>query len=245
LAFTRETRTFTLRLRDELRLLIKRGGLAPGDRLPSEAELAERYGVSRPTIRESLKLLEQDGLIEVKHGSGRFVSPVANLLVDRPVTTYESVSEMLGSLGYDPETRVVDARIVPASADAAAALGVDERDDIVQLERIREDGEVLIYSINAFSTALLDGDDPDPDDFAGSLNDWLAARGHAPHSSAAQLRAVDLPRDAEEHHELKGLGPWFLVTERCVDSDGAPVLYSRDYHRGDLFTFNVLRRPTT
>jgi GntR family transcriptional regulator len=246
MVFTHDNRTFTLRLRDELRELIQEGGLPPGHRLPSEAELTERFNVSRATIRESLKLLEQDGLIEVAHGRGRFVSPIAGLLVDRPVTRYESVTEMLESLGYRPRTQVLDVRLARPSADESMALGLPQGTKVVRLERIRVHGDtILMYSVNAFEASLLEGEDPSEVDFSGSLNEWLADRGHAPNSSAAQIKVVELPEQATSRPELDGLGPWLLITERCVDDEGAPVLFSRDCHRGDLFTFHVLRRRET
>jgi DNA-binding GntR family transcriptional regulator len=57
----------------ELRGLVESGAWAPGDRLPSEAALAERYGVARGTIRQALAELEGAGLAETIHGKGRFV----------------------------------------------------------------------------------------------------------------------------------------------------------------------------
>ena len=57
----------------ELRALIESGELAPGDALPSESALAERYGVARGTVRHALAELEGAGLVESIHGKGRFV----------------------------------------------------------------------------------------------------------------------------------------------------------------------------
>jgi DNA-binding GntR family transcriptional regulator len=57
----------------ELRALIEAGELAPGDSLPSESALAERYGVARGTVRHALAELEGAGLVESVHGKGRFV----------------------------------------------------------------------------------------------------------------------------------------------------------------------------
>ena len=53
---------------------IAQGGLKPGDRLESELSLAERYGVSRMTLRQALGELESSGLVVRRHGSGTFVS---------------------------------------------------------------------------------------------------------------------------------------------------------------------------
>lgn len=57
----------------DLRALIESGELGPGDALPSESALAERYGVARGTARHALAELEGAGLVESVHGKGRFV----------------------------------------------------------------------------------------------------------------------------------------------------------------------------
>ena len=57
----------------ELRVMIESGELSPGDALPSEAALAERYGVARGTARHALAELEGAGLVDSVHGKGRFV----------------------------------------------------------------------------------------------------------------------------------------------------------------------------
>ncbi|HKR52644.1 MAG TPA: GntR family transcriptional regulator [Pseudonocardiaceae bacterium] len=61
------------RIADELRQQITSGELVPGQRVPSEAELMRRYGVSRGTARQGLALLEAAGLVRAVHGKGRFV----------------------------------------------------------------------------------------------------------------------------------------------------------------------------
>ncbi|KJY42338.1 GntR family transcriptional regulator [Streptomyces sp. NRRL S-444] len=58
---------------DDLRHLISTGHFKPGERLPSEAQLATRYSVSTPTLRSALALLQGEGLVEKIHGSGNFV----------------------------------------------------------------------------------------------------------------------------------------------------------------------------
>ena len=53
---------------------MQRGGYAPGDRLPSEIELSQQLGISRPTLREALRHLEEEGTIVRRHGVGTFVA---------------------------------------------------------------------------------------------------------------------------------------------------------------------------
>src|ERR671927_1736990 len=61
---------------DQIRLLIRDGHLTAGDRLPSERELGERFGVSRVTVREALRGLEAQGLVAIRVGAhgGAFVT---------------------------------------------------------------------------------------------------------------------------------------------------------------------------
>jgi GntR family transcriptional regulator len=67
----RDTRTLVIQLRDRIAELIREEGLHPGDKLPTEAQLTQRFKISRPALREALKLLEQDDIIYVEHGRSR------------------------------------------------------------------------------------------------------------------------------------------------------------------------------
>ena len=102
-----DRRPTTRRVLDEISEFIRSSGLESGDRLPSETELAARFGVARGSVREALKLLEQDGLIDVRHGRGRFVSGLSRFSVSSPVTSFESVTEMVAGRGLALETRVL------------------------------------------------------------------------------------------------------------------------------------------
>lgn len=62
------------RLAQRIRGLVQTGGYSAGDRLPSIMEMARRFGVGHPTIREALKKLETMGIVEIRHGSGVYVS---------------------------------------------------------------------------------------------------------------------------------------------------------------------------
>src|ERR1700722_11471825 len=61
---------------DQIRVLMRQGQLKPGDRLPPERDLCERFGVSRVTVREALRMLESSSLVEIRVGArgGAFVT---------------------------------------------------------------------------------------------------------------------------------------------------------------------------
>ena len=120
----RDGRTVAQRMRDDILALVKAEDLRPGDRIPTEAELKERFGGSRPTIREALKLLEQDGVVDVAHGRGRFLTAAGTLQVHRPITRFESITAMGDALGYSYENRVLSVSEAsrPAAASARPAI---------------------------------------------------------------------------------------------------------------------------
>lgn len=82
-----------IKVADQIRSLIDSEVFKPGDRLPSERELAEKLGVSRPTIREAMIALELSGVIEIRIGSGVYVSQKANkteiVLTDEGIGPFE------------------------------------------------------------------------------------------------------------------------------------------------------------
>jgi len=69
------------RLARRIRALIQKGDYQQGDRLPTIMEMARRFGVGHPTIREALKKLETIGVVEIRHGSGVYVSRSEEVLV--------------------------------------------------------------------------------------------------------------------------------------------------------------------
>jgi GntR family transcriptional regulator len=121
-----------VQLREALRTEIAERGLRPGDRLPTEAELEERYGVSRSTIRQAVGDLEAEGLLRRVQGKGTFVgTPKIQHL---PVLT--SFSGLLRDQGYTPTHRLLAAAVVGASAEVAQGLHLDEGTPGRELERL-------------------------------------------------------------------------------------------------------------
>ena len=132
----RDTRTLVAHLRDAILALITDGQRQPGDRIPTEAELTARFGVSRPALREALKLLEQEGAIRVEHGRGRFLA-AGHPPLSQAITHFESVTELMRSFGYEPENRVLAVAEQPAEPEVAGALHIAPGHPVIRLERLR------------------------------------------------------------------------------------------------------------
>ncbi len=238
----RDSRTLAVQLRDRIADLIKDKGLRPGDRLPTEAQLTQRFKISRPALREALKLLEQDDVINVEHGRGRFVSALSAVQVDRPITVFESVTDMARHYGYRTVNKVLSISEEAPDACVAECLRLGPTDRVIRIERIRlHEDEPILYCIDYMPRSLIEGRLYDID-WSGSLMQLMEEYGNRPRMSAASVSAVMLPDDIVERHGLKDFGPALLITETCFNAAGAPVNYAIDYHRGSHFSFSLVRK---
>jgi GntR family transcriptional regulator len=225
-----DRRALPLRVRDMIVEQIRSGALPPGSQLPTETALGEQYGVGRSTVREAVKLLVNDGIVEVQHGRGSFVTGMAGLATERPITRFESVTEMMAHLGYTVENRVLSVTEPAATQEEAAELGLKAGDPVIRLERLRlHEGKPFVFSVNVVPRALFDGP-LDQIAWGASIIDLLDERDREVVASSAHMRATRAPE------------PWLLITETCVTATGEPVLIAHDYHRGDAFAFHVVRR---
>lgn len=112
---------------------IASGGLKPGTRLPTEAELSAQFGVNRHTVRRALEELSRDGLVRVEQGRGSFV---AEDVLDYNVEARTRFSEWIRKHNKEPSGLVRQLREVPADQRVAAGLGVRGGSRVVVLERL-------------------------------------------------------------------------------------------------------------
>jgi GntR family transcriptional regulator, transcriptional repressor for pyruvate dehydrogenase complex len=116
---------------DQIRLLIRDGLLSAGDRLPSERELGERFGVSRVTVREALRGLEANGLVTIRVGArgGAFVTAPTSERVGEGIADLLSLSGLSASEVTEAR-RVFEMGYVPLVCERA------DDDDIAELLEI-------------------------------------------------------------------------------------------------------------
>jgi GntR family transcriptional regulator len=238
----RDSRTLVIQLRDRIADLIRDEGLQPGAKLPTEAQLTDRFKISRPALREALKLLEQDGLIYVEHGRGRFVSAIAAVQVDRPITVFESVTDMARQYGYAPKNKVLSISEETPDPIISRQLRLAPGERVIRIERLRLELDTpIMYCLDYVPRSLIPSRLYDID-WSGSLLSLLEQHKQRPRMSAASVTAVMLPDDVVERNDLRDFGPALLITETCFNAEGQPVVYAVDYHRGSHFSFSLVRK---
>ena len=110
------------------------GKWQPGDMIPPESELIERYQVSRTTVRQVLDMLVSDGLIHRQQGRGTIV---AHPTVEQALVRIVSFTEDMGQRGFRPGTKVLSSGLVPAPPEIAEKLEVEPGEELAHLERLR------------------------------------------------------------------------------------------------------------
>lgn len=109
--------------------------LKPGDRLMSERDLAERYGLSRTTVRLALTELESLGLVVRRQGQGTFVSD--NIRTPANLLHAYSFTEQMQRMGRVPQTRILDFKIIEASKLVVDRMQLNLGDKVYLLKRLR------------------------------------------------------------------------------------------------------------
>lgn len=126
--------------------VIESGDLPAGTMLDNEAQIAQRLGLSRPTIRQAMQYLSDKGLITRRRGVG---TRVTQPKVRRPVEL-TSLYDDLERTGQEPSTKVLSVTEVPADVGVAKALGVAEGEQVLRLQRVRSAGKRPIAVMTNF-----------------------------------------------------------------------------------------------
>jgi len=225
-------------LKEILRADIEQRNLRPGDRLPGDHELCERYGVSRPVVRQALSELQYEGVLERIKGRGTFVVP--QLTSQSLVQSLTGLHEDVAALGRTLRSEVRRLRVTTADGDVAARLEIPVGTAVVEIERLRfVDDEPWVYAIShvpaAMAPDLVDQDLREQSLYAllerrYGLRLTRSRRAVEAHcASTALARDLAIPRQ----------GPVLKLTNVSFGADNRPVETFVAYHRGDRSRFEV------
>jgi GntR family transcriptional regulator len=230
-------------LRDDVLTWISRSGLGPGGQLPPEPDLAIELGVSRATLRESLRSLEEEGLLMRTRGAGTF-------LADRPrvrnnLDANFGVTDAIRASGMRPGARRATTAVRPATLEERERLTLAPGEEVVAIDRIRTaGGRPVVVSSDALPARFVAGRRDVVAKLArGSVYDVLERElGIAIHHGVASFAPARASASiASALGVSRGTLLVYLV-QTDYDDAGRPVLASDEYHLADAFEFMVIRR---
>ena len=221
---------------EELRLAITGHAYGPGGKLPSEGALAERYEVSRGTIRQALMLLRQDGLVTSRRGTRRVV------LDDAPVQDFaqmQSFARWARSIGESPEGRVVRQGWKTPDADEQHHLRCEPDARVLRVLRLRLlSGQPAMLERTTYPEAV-------GTIVEGLPTDTVSVTEHLEQAGvfvADAEHTIDLARADREDAALLGCAagdPLLRERRRSTDPAGVPLEWSEDRYMPGSVAFVV------
>jgi GntR family transcriptional regulator len=227
------------RLQNGLAELI--AGTPPGERLPSEPDLARSLGVSRATLREAMRSFEGQGFISRRQGVGTFVVGHKQV-IESGLEVLESIETLAARIHLDVAMGDLHVSQIDASQDLASELNVIPGASIVQVVRvIYAEKRPVAYLIDILPQDVLTTSDLESG-FTGSVLDLLLQRG-SPRlvSSMTEIRAVPASPDIARALQIQRGDVLQLFVAHLFSEKGRVVDYSLSYFLPGFFRFHVVR----
>jgi GntR family phosphonate transport system transcriptional regulator len=218
-------------IRDHLAGEIAAGRYAPGDRLPTEAQLSGRFGVNRHTVRRALAALAESGTVHARRGAGVFVE---HRPTPYPIGRRVRFHQNLLAAGRVPEKRVLLLGTRSADASEARALGLADEAQVHVYEGLSlSDGVPIAMFRSVFPAALLPGI-PTALEETGSVTAAFRACGIEDYTRArTEITAKAANATIAAQLRLSPGAPVLRTVGVNVDAAGRPVEYGRTWFAGD------------
>ncbi len=237
-----DQRPLYARASDALRQWLGKGGFQPGDRLPSEIAMSHQLGISRPTLREALRQLEEEGAIVRRHGVGTFVSH-ARPVIEGGLELLESIESMAERLGLHTEMGECTAVQRAATSTEAKTLGLERAAQVTVVDRtIRAGNTPVAYLVDVVPVDFLTAAELGPE-FEGSVLDLFLKRGSPTLShSWTELAAEPADGDLARRLGVPRGAPLLRLQARLYAAGGQVLDYSTSHFVSEHFRFHVVRR---
>jgi DNA-binding GntR family transcriptional regulator len=235
---TRDRRPLPVIARETLQDLILGGRFEVGSQLPSEEELSVLLGVSRPTLREAIRAMEDDGQLQRRRGIGTFVLRAA--VLENRLDVNSGVTQLIEQAGMKPGSSALITEQRPATAEEAARLQLEPGEPVLALDRVRTaDGRPAVFSRDVLAVGILHPARVADD---GSIYTTLQQQGKTVHHGLAELDAVAATAALARHLNVARGAPLLLLRQLDFTADDQPVLLSHEWVIPGAFRMTIPRR---
>lgn len=215
---------------------IHTGEWEAGYKLPSESVLAEKYKVSRATVREAMQELALRGCIKREQGKGSYV---LHATIDYGMDDLMSINRLIEQCGFNPSTKEVEISICAASPEDADALGIDEYEPVYNINRVKcADGIPVVYDSVNIPCKYFSG--PDKKQLEGSFFEILDGRDIHVMQGVGYVSVQIVSDCMAEKLELNQNRSLLCMYNVLYDQNGTAVMVVRDYYT-DKVRFPIRR----
>jgi GntR family transcriptional regulator len=228
------------RLHEYLRNLI--AAAKPGDKLPSEPQLARSLGVARATLREAMRTFETQGLLYRRQGSGTYISHPTHVL-DSGLEVLESIETLAERIGLEVKMDELKVEFRSGTEEELSALGLHPGKTVMHVSRvIRAEGHPAAFLIDILPGDVLTLEEL-KDKFTGSVLDLLLRKGiPALDFSRTEISAESASVDVSRALGIQRGDGLLKFTAYLYDQCRQVVDYSYSYFLPGYFKFHVVRR---
>lgn len=224
-------------IKDDLLSKIKDGTYPEGQTIPSELELAEMYGVSRPTIRQALHVLVSDGYLEKRRRRGTVVTkPKVSQSFTMSISSFEDAMRLAGRL---PKTKVLVFKRERANAEVEKHLELTRDQDVFKLVRLRYADNLPNVFVEGYIPCTLY---PGLDSFDFNESSLYAAMdtcGNPVMTARRRLEVIKADGAAAALLDVEAGDPLLLFHTVARDANGTAVEYSVATYRGESNSFEL------
>jgi GntR family transcriptional regulator len=233
--------TLYARIEETIATEIAQGEIRPGDQLPTEDALLERFQVSRITVRRAIQNLVRRGLLEIRRGLGTFVlSP----RIEAELTKLTGFVEDMSAAGRKATARVVSQGVVAASARVAERLQLTKGTKVMQIRRVRLADDTPISFDETWLPLALGKQIVRNDLRRHPIFTLLEEEYGVPLVEADyELEATIASEAVADALQIRAGSPIFQIERTSMTAGNRPVDYEVLSYRGDLVRFvTKLRR---
>src|ERR1700739_1959332 len=235
--------TLYARIEETIAREIAQGEYRPGDQLPTEDALLDRFQVSRITVRRAIQNLVSRGVLEIRRGLGTFVlSP----RIEAELTKLTGFVEDMNAAGRKSTARVVSQGVVAASARVAERLQLAKGAKVMQIKRVRLAGGVPISFDETYLPLSLGKQIVRNDLRLHPIFTLLEEEYGVPLVEAGyELEAVVATKAVADALRVRVGSPIFQIERTSMTTGNQPIDYEVLSYRGDLVRFvtKLLRHP--
>jgi GntR family transcriptional regulator len=235
-----KSRSLYLQARDAILKMIDEN-LEFMNKIPSESELSEMLGVSRNTIREAIKSLENDGYLISRHGVGTFITIDKNNIKSN-ISNLESITQIIINHDYTPGTESIffDIRKVPDNL--SKKLKIPKNSKVLYIERVRTANDIPVVYVEDYIPFQEGIYEKYKNNKYESLLKFMEDNGYKISFSDCTIQALMSDECIEKKLSLNASRALLVLNQIHYSSKGEPCLYSNSYFLSDKFEFNAIRK---
>lgn len=217
----------------------------PGEKLPSEPDLARKLGVSRATLREAMRAFEGQGLIRRRQGVGTFIVEHTHT-IESGLEVLESIETQAKRIGLDVSVGNLKVQEIEADETQAQYLVIKTGTKVTKITRvIIAENRPVAYLIDLLPAEILPEDELKTG-FNGSVLDWLLKKGTpALANSSAEIQAVAAHTEVARALQIQRGDVLLKFMGNLLSTSGKVVDHSASYFLPGYFRFHVVRKVVT